>query len=108
MESHMTIGITVRKDAGNKKRGKRNLADQYEKDKVSNYDLLARLGFPEALIGQNKLLGLKENTMQDYIVMTEDPVAARAAASENVYVEKKEDKKNYNIRVEESDDWKHI
>ena len=27
MESHMTIGITVRKEAGGKKKGKRNLAD---------------------------------------------------------------------------------
>jgi hypothetical protein len=43
--------------------------------KVSNYDLLAKLGFPSHLIDQNKVLGLKPKTtvnMQEFFQFTEE------------------------------------
>lgn len=45
-----------------------------ENEKISNYDLLKKLGFPKDFIDENKKLGLKESklkergSMQEYLV----------------------------------------
>lgn len=56
----VSIGITVQKGGKKGKPRKGNLVSQYENQKLSNYDLLYRLGFDDKLIEENKRLGLKE------------------------------------------------
>jgi hypothetical protein len=41
------------------------LANAYENQRVSNYDLLLKLGFDKNLISENKRLGLKEKPMNN-------------------------------------------
>lgn len=62
------IGVTVEHVTSKSGKGKNRKfvnVNQHEKQQVSNYDLLERLGFSKNLIGENKKLGLKERTMQD-------------------------------------------
>jgi hypothetical protein len=56
MAPPVAIGITVQKAGANKKgkKGKSNLASQYENTKLSNYELLKRLGFDDQVIEQSK------------------------------------------------------
>jgi hypothetical protein len=55
-----SIGVQVVKQGPKKGKKKQTNIDQYENQKVSNYDLLKKLGFDEQLIEENKRLGLKE------------------------------------------------
>ena len=65
MAPPVALGVTVQKVAKKGKKGKGQFnAAQYEEKKMTNYDLLKRLGFDESLIGENKKLGLKEKTNQ--------------------------------------------
>jgi hypothetical protein len=59
----VAIGVTVeRKEKKSKKGGaKKNLV---ENEKVSNYDLLKKLGFDKEFIEENRRLGLKESKLQ--------------------------------------------
>jgi hypothetical protein len=113
MEGPVVKGVTVTrgppKGKGKKGRGA-NLAEQYEKDKLSNYDLLARLGFSEELIGENRMLGLKEKkAMKNYVIHVEDHGAERAAKAMHVYEKKKEERTtSYKTYEEETDDWKFM
>lgn len=95
---------------GGKKKGAR-LADQYQKEKVSNYDLLQALGFDDKLIGENRKLGLKEKPAQEnwrnYFVVVDDP-AARAAKGPNTYEQKPEDAQDVQMYMEDNEDWKFI
>ena len=57
----VSLGVTVSRQTGKKGKGKRNVTvDQYENQKVSNYDLLKKLGFDDDLIEENKRTGLKD------------------------------------------------
>ncbi len=61
------VGVTVEhvQMRGKGKHRKAVNVNQQEKQLVSNYDLLEKLGFDKNLIGENKRLGLKERSMND-------------------------------------------
>jgi hypothetical protein len=61
------IGVTVEHVSvrGKGKNRKPINVGQHEKQLVSNYDLLEKLGFDKNLIGENKRLGLKERSLND-------------------------------------------
>lgn len=58
--------VTVERGGGGKKgKFKKRTEPIVPQDtKISNYDLLQKLGFNKSLIAENKRLGLKERTMQ--------------------------------------------
>lgn len=70
------------------KKGKKkgiSQAEQYETQKVSNYDLLKKLGFDDQLIEENKRLGLKEKpaqSMRAYMVEMEERQKEKAQIHE--------------------------
>jgi ATP-dependent helicase YprA (DUF1998 family) len=79
-----------------------------ETTKLSNYDLLARLGFSEALIGENKRLGLKEKRMDirdfvQFVDMEDDSMRKK-----NKFVKKDDEGPQNKLMVEENEDWKFI
>lgn len=60
----ISVGVQIVKAGAKKGKNRRAAVDQYENQKVSNYDLLKKLGFDEQLIEENKRLGLKEKPAQ--------------------------------------------
>lgn len=69
-----SIGVSVEKRDKKGKKGKQKNINIMENEKISNYDLLKKLGFPKDFIDENKKLGLKESklkergSMQEYLV----------------------------------------
>ena len=55
-----SIGVSVQRGVEKKgKKGKKNI-NIMENEKITNYDLLRKLGFDREFIEENKRLGLKE------------------------------------------------
>jgi len=115
------VGVTVEhvqvRAGKNGKKWKAVSANMQQKQLVSNYDLLERLGFDKNLIGENKRLGLRERTMHDlnsYMMQHAKDMAAGASIILNedeskaqVYKEMTGQSKS-EIRTEENDDWKYV
>lgn len=65
------------------------------------------LGFDEKLIGENKKLGLKEKPArwQDYFTVVEEE---DKGADANIFVQDSKTAKEYTVKEQDNDDWKHI
>jgi hypothetical protein len=108
-----TVSISYEKPGG-KKGGKKGGAKfnqaQMENIKISNYDLLLKLGFDREFIDENKRLGLREKQMesnkQKYKYMLGYERQRRENAAQ--VFEQNELKKHYTIHEEDNDEYKFV
>lgn len=113
------VGVSVEhvRVRGRGRHGKPVNVNANQKQNVSNYDLLEKLGFSQKLVGENKQLGLRERNMNDlnaYMLQHAQEMAQGAtilrdegANKAQVYKEMTGQTKS-EIRAEENDDWKFV
>jgi len=105
-EGPSKISVTVEKAGGKKGKKNRGGTGAEAEMKLSNYDILQRLGFDRMLIEQNKRLGLKEKAAHDSYQF-KDFVASHMEQKAQVY-EQKQLFKDYKIDEKDGEDWKEV
>lgn len=100
--------VEYRNKKGKKPKG-RQVIDTTENTKTSNYDLLSKLGFDDALIQENIKCGLGKGQAQpksQYVTVAQFHKNDEVQAT--VYEAVKNVLKDYKITEEDTQDWKFI